>query len=96
MSRLSFNLMEGILSNAEQPEEELTNARKERVKQIIKQVISEQLSERQRELCILYFYEEMDMPAIAELLCINKSTVSRTLARALKNINDKVQFLKVR
>lgn len=99
MPRLSFDLMENILPSEERPseiEEGKVNQQKERVKKIIRRVIAEQLTERQRELCTLYFYEEMDMPTIAELLSINKSTVSRTIGRALKNINDKVRYLKPR
>lgn len=67
-----------------------------RLKLIVRKIISEQLSSRQKEICILYFYHNKNIPQIAELLEVNKSTVSRTLARALKNINDKIKYYKLR
>ena len=44
----------------------------------------------------MYFYNKLDMVEIAKILKINKSTVSRTLARALKNINEMVKYYKLR
>ncbi len=68
----------------------------DRLKLIVRRIIIEQLTTRQKEICILYFYQNKNIPQIAELLQVNKSTVSRTLARALKNINEKIKYYKVR
>lgn len=67
-----------------------------RLKLIVRRIIIEQLTTRQKEICILYFYQNKNIPQIAELLQVNKSTVSRTLARALKNINERIKYYKVR
>lgn len=66
------------------------------VKVALRRVIAEQLTDRQREVAVLYFYKKLNIPQIAELLRVNKSTVSRTLARALKHINDHMKYYSLR
>ena len=43
--------------------------------------VREELTERQWEMMSLYYMEQMKMQDIADLLCVNVSTVSRTIAR---------------
>ncbi len=57
-----------------------------RMLQITKQIIETRLSERQRQIVHMYFYEMKRSCDIAKELGVNRSTVSRTLSRALKNI----------
>lgn len=65
-------------------------------KNVLSHIIAEQLSERQKQVALLYFFERKNIPQIAQLLEVNKSTVSRTLARALKNINDRMKYYRLR
>lgn len=58
----------------------------------LKKVIEEQLSSRQKQFIVLYYYEEMDMPAIAKMCGVNPSTVSRTLNRARQNIYKYLKY----
>ena len=58
----------------------------------MKKVVEEQLSTRQKQMIVLYYYKEMDMPEIAEMLGINVSTVSRTLNRAKQNLMKYLKY----
>lgn len=57
-----------------------------RMLQITKQIIETRLSNRQRQIVQMHFYEAKRCCDIAKELGVNRSTVSRTLSRALKNI----------
>jgi RNA polymerase sigma factor (sigma-70 family) len=45
-------------------------------------VVEEELTAHQREILIAYYFQEKNIPQIAEERGVNKSTVSRTLKRA--------------
>lgn len=47
----------------------------------VRRAINEELTERQRELVYLYYYKNMTMNEIAELVGVSQSTVSRTIKR---------------
>jgi len=68
----------------------------ERVKNIIKLIICNDLTKRQKEICFLYYYKGMKMVDIAHALQIDKSTVSRVHALALKNIRERIKYYKLR
>ena len=54
--------------------------------QALKEVIQNDLSPRQKELILLYYYENLNNKQIAERLQIHPSTVCRTLGRAKNRI----------
>ena len=58
----------------------------EKLSQYIRQIICHELTERQQQIICLYYYENKNITEIAEFLCINPSTVSRSLARSKRNI----------
>lgn len=58
----------------------------EKLKKFIPQIIKQELTERQRQIIILYYYEQKNMTEIAMYLRVNPSTVSRSLATSRKNI----------
>lgn len=62
----------------------------------MKQIICNDLTERQKQVCYLYYYKKQTIPQIASLLEVNKSTVSRTLARGLNNMNQRIKYYKLR
>lgn len=62
----------------------------------IEEIIKEKLTDRQRQMMLMYFFENKKMPEIAEELCVNKSTVCRTIARAVKKIKDYTKYYLLR
>lgn len=56
------------------------------------QVLHEGVTPRQKQILLAYFFEGKRIPEIALCLGVNKSTVSRTLARGLRNINERMKY----
>ena len=54
----------------------------------LQQIIREVLSPAQREILEAYYYEGQSIPRIAHSRGVHKSTVSRTLHRAEKNLRQ--------
>ncbi len=52
----------------------------------LKEVIQNDLTPRQKEMILLYYYENLNNKQIAEKLNVNPSTVCRTLGRARNRI----------
>ncbi len=59
---------------------------------IMRNIIENELSERQRQMICLYYFDRMNIPGIAELLGVNRSTVSRTISRGRRNILEKMKY----
>ena len=72
---------------------ESNNSEKHRLMlKILRKVIAEELTERQREMITLYYFERVNIPQIAEMLGVNRSTVSRTISRGRRNIMEKMKY----
>ena len=72
---------------------ESDNSEKHRIMlKILRKVISEELTERQREVITLYYFDRANIPQIAEILGVNRSTVSRTISRGSRNIMEKMKY----
>lgn len=71
---------------------ETNNETLKKVKHALVEIIKNDLTERQKETVVLYYYKKMTMTEIADILGVNVSTVSRTLARARKNICDRTKY----
>ena len=72
---------------------ESDNSEKHRLMlKILRKVISEELTERQREMITLYYFDRANIPQIAEMLGVNRSTVSRTISRGRRNIMEKMKY----
>ena len=72
---------------------ESDNSEKHRLMlKILRKVISEELTERQREVITLYYFNRANIPQIAEMLGVNRSTVSRTISRGRRNIMEKMKY----
>lgn len=63
-----------------------------RAKKAMVDVIRNDLTKRQKQIVLMYYYEELNITEIAERLDVNISTVSRTLKRARKNIFDRIKY----
>lgn len=61
-------------------------------KHALHEILEQELTPRQREVVMLYFFEGKNTIVIAEELHLNKSTVSRTLARAKDRIQKHMRF----
>lgn len=59
---------------------------------ILRSIIENELSERQRQMIGLYYFGRRNIPEIAELLGVNRSTVSRTISRGRRNIMEKMKY----
>ena len=55
-------------------------------------IIENELSERQRQMIVLYYFNRLNIPEIAEMLGVNRSTVSRTISRGRRNILEKMKY----
>lgn len=66
-----------------------TNSRqREEYRKFLYRAIKTQLTHRQSQIVMLRYFEGLNITEIAEELHINKSTVSRTLNRALDRLTD--------
>lgn len=95
LKRVPFEVLEfdkKIIEMSKEGDSESNSEKIKRVKKIMLEVIKTDLTSRQKQLVMLYYYENMTMVEIAEQLGIDHSTVSRTLARARKNIMDKLKY----
>ena len=59
-------------------------------------IINSELTPRQRQIIQLYYNQRLNTTQIAELLKINKSTVSRTLARAQSKVYRFLRYYRFR
>lgn len=56
------------------------------------EIIREQLTPKQRQYLVMYYYEKKTMPEIAELMGVNKATVSRTINRARNKLYERMKY----
>lgn len=96
MAKISYNLIEQFISDKSYDQISSNNNQLEIIKKTLKLVIVSELTIRQREILILYFYKKLKMTEIATILKINKSTVSRTLKRAIQKIHKHIKYCSLR
>lgn len=58
----------------------------DRLRRNLRRAREQELTSRQREMLELYYDRGLNMPQIADLLGINRSTVSRTIWRAKQRL----------
>lgn len=86
-------IADSILHN----DEDIGNqARIKRLLSLVKKVVAEELTPKQRLMCSMYYFDRIDMTTIAETLGVNKSTVSRTIARGLRRVNERLKYYRFR
>ena len=66
--------------------------RLERLRRNLRRAREAELTDRQREVLDLYYGQGLSMPQIAQALSLNKSTVSRTIARAKRRLYHYLQY----
>lgn len=64
----------------------------ERLRQNLRRAREQELTQRQQQLMVLYYDEGKTMTKIARQLHINKSTVSRTLARGRARLKKCLKY----
>ena len=62
------------------------------LKKIVAKIINSELTEKQKQIIDLYFVKQLPYSKIAEILKINKSTISRTKSRAIKIISKILKY----
>lgn len=72
--------------------EESNSAMLRKASSLIGKVIAAELTERQRQCLSLYYFNGLTMPEIASELGINKSSVSRAIARAKMRIERSMKY----
>jgi len=69
------------------------NSQKHRLMiKIVRDIVENELTERQRQMIGLYYYKRMNVTEIAEMLGVNRSTVSRTISRGRRNILVRMKY----
>lgn len=59
---------------------------------VMRNIIENELSKRQRQMITLYYFQKINIPEIAKMLDVNRSTVSRTISRGRRNIMEKLKY----
>ena len=93
----SYHLYENFLGTQEEWGEGASNQRRiEALKKQLLPMLRDQLTDRQRQILILYFFEQKSQTEIAQLLQVNRSTVCRTLNRGIRRLQNILQYYKLR
>lgn len=90
MDRLEFALQLKELKRWQQGDDDNTE-RIERLKRNLPKAVAE-LSDYQKNLVMLHYYNEMKQKQIAEMMGVNKSTISRGLKHARQKLQKYLQF----
>ena len=61
---------------------------REEYRRFLYRAIKTQLTQRQKQVVMMHFFDGLTLTEIAKQMCVNKSTVSRTLSRALDRLTD--------
>lgn len=64
-----------------------------KIKNVLSHIIRNDLTKRQQQIVVLYYYKNMNMKEISDMLDINTSTVCRTLARARRKISQMIKYI---
>ena len=59
---------------------------------VMRNIIENELSKRQRQMITLYYFQKINIPEVAKVLDVNRSTVSRTISRGRRNIMEKLKY----
>ena len=95
MKRVPMEVLEfdrSILKMLQTDEAEDNGERLKRLKRAMRDVIKNELTPRQREVINMRFFDGLSGNEIAGKLGLDHSTVSRTLARARKNVYDRLKY----
>ena len=92
---VSFERLEWMLgcTDEQRHQEQRSKEYRERERSVVRRAVTQVLTPAQREAVVLYYYQGMTMPQIAQLQGCNKSNVSRTLKRARNNLMRVLQYL---
>ncbi len=66
---------------------------RQRLLRVIGEVVRRELTPRQREMVELYYFQNHTIPAVARILGVNKSSVSRGLKGARKRLEQYLKYL---
>lgn len=85
---LLFGNLSGF-ANSPSTERGNSNTRqREEYQKFLYRAIKQGLTKRQQQVIMLYYFEHKNMVEISQLLSVNKSTVSRTMRRAIERLRQ--------
>ena len=92
---VSFERLEWMLgsTDGERRREQRCQAERAQERKMVRHAITQALTPAQREAVLLYYYQGLTMPQIAQLQGCNKSNISRILKRARHNLMCALQYL---
>lgn len=93
--KVSFDMLEQNLSLSDTPKSDNTQLQRE-LRHLVLRVMRDSLTPRQQQMLGLFFFQQKNTVEIAELLGVNKSTVSRTLNRGMNNLHRALRYYKLR
>lgn len=64
----------------------------DRIKRNLTTAIDQELTSRQRQMLSLYYFKGYNMSQVSKELGVNKSTVSRTLTRAVRRLYRALRY----
>lgn len=77
---------------SESLDEFIVRKRKIELISLVKKVIENELNEKEKEIVRLHWYENKSVTQTAQILCVDKSTVSRRLDKINDIIYDKLKY----
>ena len=63
----------------------------DRSRQAVEDAVGRVLTDRMRQVYVMYYLDGISTTQIAEMLGVNRSTVSRTISRGRRNIMEKMK-----
>ncbi|MBB6214975.1 RNA polymerase sigma factor (sigma-70 family) [Anaerosolibacter carboniphilus] len=80
-----------IMDSSSKMQQSTNQSQIKKLKKILQKAIEMELTEKQKQILLMYYYENKNQRQIAEELSMNQSNVSRNLRQAerkLKKINE--------
>ncbi len=85
---VSFDVIESVISYSAYRKGETNAEGRERMKKVVSAAVKYEITERQREFLFEYFFAGKTMAEIAAEKNVHKSTVSRTISRAILRLRQ--------
>lgn len=93
MNKVSYNnLFDSDLFKLVKQSDSSNSVKINTLKKLVAEIIKNELTEKQRQILDMYFVRRMSYTQIAEILKVNKSTISRTKSRAFKTIANILKY----
>lgn len=91
----SLDLLQNLIGVEDlmEPENGDNKSQIAKMKKACLMLIDMELTETQRRYFIMYYVNSLSMPEIAEILGVNKSSVSRSISAGLKKLRKRAKYI---